>query len=160
MALKVGEPAPDFKLASATGEKQGEFELSAQRGKNVVIFFYALDFTPVWKDELSAIQANLAKFADLNAQVVGVNTDSVPSHIAFQKSLGGLTYALASDRWPYAAIAQAYGIFPASKHPVPFINDRAVFIVDKSGKIAWSKIYELKQQPDLAEIFAALKKLP
>jgi peroxiredoxin len=160
MALKVGEPAPDFKLASAAGEKQGEFELSAQRGKNVVIFFYALDFTPVWKDELSAIQANLAKFADLNAQVVGVNTDSVPSHIAFQKSLGGLTYALASDRWPYAAIAQAYGIFPASKHPVPFINDRAVFIVDKSGKIAWSKIYELKQQPDLAEIFAAIKKLP
>ena len=47
MALKVGDPAPDFKLASATGEKQGEFELSAQRGKNVVIFFYALDFTPV-----------------------------------------------------------------------------------------------------------------
>ncbi len=109
---------------------------------------------------MSAIQANLAKFADLNAQVVGVNTDSVPSHIAFQKSLGGLTYALASDRWPYAAIAQAYGIFPAAKHPVPFINDRAVFIVDRNGKIAWSKVYELKQQPDLTEIFAALKQLP
>jgi len=80
--------------------------------------------------------------------------------MAFQKSLGGLTYALASDRWPYAEVARAYGIFPASKHPVPFINDRAVFIVDKHGKIAWSKVYELKQQPDLAEIFGALKKLP
>lgn len=47
MALKVGDAAPDFKLASMTGETQGEFQLSAQRGKNVVILFYALDFTPV-----------------------------------------------------------------------------------------------------------------
>jgi peroxiredoxin len=91
---------------------------------------------------------------------VGVNTDSVPSHIAFQKSLRGLTYPLASDRWPYAQTAQAYGIFPASKHSVPFLNDRAVLIVDKEGKIAWARVYELKQQPGLAEIFDALKKLP
>ena len=91
---------------------------------------------------------------------MGVNTDSVPSHIAFQKSLGGLKFPLASDRWPYAQTAQAYGIFPASKHPVPFLNDRAVFIVDKNGKVAWAKVYELKQQPGQAEILEALKKLP
>ena len=91
---------------------------------------------------------------------MGVNTDSVPSHIAFQKSLGGLSFPLAADRWPYAQTAQAYGIFPAEKHPVPFLNDRAVFIVDKNGKVAWAKVYELKQQPGQAEILEALKKLP
>ncbi len=91
---------------------------------------------------------------------MGVNTDSVPSHIAFQKSLGGLKYPLASDRWPYAQTAQAYGIFPAAKHPVPFLNERAVFIVDKNGKVAWAKVYELKEQPDQGEILEALKKLP
>ena len=95
----------------------------------------------------------------MNAQVVGVNTDSVPSHVAYQKQLGGLSFALASDRWPYAAAAQAYGIFPPSRHPVPFFNDRAVFMVDGSGKIAWSKIYELKQVPDVSEILTALRKL-
>jgi peroxiredoxin len=47
MALKAGDAAPDFKLSSMTGEKQGEFQLSSYRGKNVVILFYALDFTPV-----------------------------------------------------------------------------------------------------------------
>jgi len=47
MALKVGDMAPDFKLPCATGEQQGEFELSGQRGKNIVLAFYALDFTPV-----------------------------------------------------------------------------------------------------------------
>jgi peroxiredoxin len=90
---------------------------------------------------------------------VGVNTDSVFSHIAFQKSLGGLAFPLASDRWPYAATAKAYGVFPPSKHKIAFVNDRAVFVVDKKGKIAWSKVYELKQAPDNAEILDALRKI-
>ena len=47
MALKAGDPAPDFKLASMTGETQGEFQLLAEKRKNTVICFYALDFTPV-----------------------------------------------------------------------------------------------------------------
>jgi peroxiredoxin len=47
MGLKVGDTAPGFKLNSATGDKQGEFQVSNHKGKNVVIFFYALDFTPV-----------------------------------------------------------------------------------------------------------------
>lgn len=48
MAIKVGHRAPDFNLACATGETQGEFHLGSYRGrKHVVIFFYALDFTPV-----------------------------------------------------------------------------------------------------------------
>jgi peroxiredoxin len=47
MALKIGDEAPDFKLSSATGSNEGEFLLSSYRGKNVVICFYALDFTPV-----------------------------------------------------------------------------------------------------------------
>ena len=95
----------------------------------------------------------------MNAQVVGVSTDTVFSHIAFQKQLGGLSFPLAADRWPYAATAAAYGIFPPTKHEIPFVQDRAVFLIDKDGKIAWSKIYELRQQPDNAEVLAELKKL-
>jgi len=47
MALEIGDLAPDFKLSSTTGATQGEFQLSAYRGQNVVVCFYALDFTPV-----------------------------------------------------------------------------------------------------------------
>ncbi len=47
MTLNIGDTAPDFKLSANTGATQGEFQLSAHRGKNVVIAFYALDFTPV-----------------------------------------------------------------------------------------------------------------
>jgi alkyl hydroperoxide reductase subunit AhpC len=90
---------------------------------------------------------------------VGVNTDSVFSHIAFQKSLGGLAFPLAADRWPYAETARAYGVFPPAKHEIPFVNDRAIFVVDKQGKIAWSKIYELRQKPDVGEVLEAVQKL-
>jgi len=47
MSLNVGDLAPDFKLPCATGDAQGEFKLASRRGKNVVLAFYALDFTPV-----------------------------------------------------------------------------------------------------------------
>lgn len=90
---------------------------------------------------------------------MGVNTDTVFSHIAFQKALGGLSFPLATDRWPYAKTAEAYGIFPPTKHQIPFVNDRAVFVVDKNGKIAWVKVYELKQLPNNADVLDALRNL-
>lgn len=101
----------------------------------------------------------MAGFAGANAQVVGVSTDTIFCHQAFQKELGGLSFPLLADRWPYAETAKAYGIFPPTRHTVPFINDRAVFIVDKNGKIAWSKVYELKWVPDKSEILQEVRKL-
>jgi alkyl hydroperoxide reductase subunit AhpC len=92
----------------------------------------------------------------MDAQVVGVCTDTVFSHIAFQGSLGGVEFPLAADRWPYAATAQAFGVFPPSKHQIPFVNDRAIFIVDKNGKVAWAKVYELRELPDVDEVLQAL----
>lgn len=42
-AIEVGEKAPDFELRSTMG---GKLKLSSLRGKNVLIQFYVLDFTP------------------------------------------------------------------------------------------------------------------
>ncbi len=44
--IEVGREAPDFELPCVTGEEKGAFKLSAHRGKNVVLCFYALDWTP------------------------------------------------------------------------------------------------------------------
>jgi peroxiredoxin len=90
---------------------------------------------------------------------VGISTDSVPAQTAFQEKLGGLSFPLASDRWPYAKTGEAYGVFPATKHKFAPFNDRAVFIVDKQGKIAWSKIYPASEQPETSEVLDVLKKL-
>ena len=42
-ALQVGDQAPDFELDSSAG---GKLKLSSLRGKNVLINFYVLDFSP------------------------------------------------------------------------------------------------------------------
>jgi peroxiredoxin len=157
MPLNIGDPAPDFKTEQSTGETHGEFQLSAQKGKKVVLVFYPGDFTPVCTNELALIQNDLAKFTAANAEVVGLSTDTVFSHSAFQNSIGGLSFALASDRWPYAEIAKSYGIFPPTRHKLPFWNDRAIFVVDKDGKIAWSKIYEIGHVPDIGEVLNAVQ---
>jgi mycoredoxin-dependent peroxiredoxin len=160
MQLQRGDVAPDFKLPSVIGEKQEEFRLSNYRGqKNVVILFYALDFTPVCSAELPPFQASLPNLVEQDVVLVGICTDTVFSHTAFQKSLGGLGFSLASDRWPYAETATAYGVFPPRRHKFGSVNDRAVFIVDKKGAIAWSKIYDLAEVPSVEEILEALKKL-
>jgi peroxiredoxin len=45
--IQVGDQSPDFELPSVTGEEKGSFKLSSLRGKkNVVLAFYALDWTP------------------------------------------------------------------------------------------------------------------
>ena len=108
---------------------------------------------------MSAYSRYLKQFADYDAQVVGISPDSIYSHLAWQeKSIGWLDYPLASDYWPHGAVAQKFGIQRLGE-PLPGINDRSVFIVDKTGKIAFAKVYELGQEPDYEELLAAVKKL-
>jgi len=108
---------------------------------------------------MPAYDRELDKFAGFGAQVVGVSVDSVFSHIAWQKhDIGPLRYPLCSDFHPHGATAKKYGVFRAGD-PIPGINERAVFIVDKKGKIAFSKLYELGQQPPNEDAFAVLRKL-
>ena len=107
---------------------------------------------------MSAYSRYLPKFAEQNAQVVGISPDSIYSHLAWQeKSIGWQDYPLASDYWPHAGVAQQYGILRLGE-PLPGINDRAVFIVDKQGKIAFSRMYELSQEPDYEELVAEVAK--
>lgn len=157
MPLKIGDPAPDFKTGQSTGETQGEFQLSAQKGKKVVLVFYPADFTPVCSNELAVIQQDLGKFTAANAEVVGLSTDTVFCHSAFQRSLGGLTFPLATDRWPYGEVAKSFGIFPPTRHNLPFWNDRAIFVIDRDGRVAWSKVYEIGQVPDVAEVLHVVR---
>src|SRR5215813_2404429 len=107
---------------------------------------------------MSAYSKDLSRFAEQNAQVVGISPDSIYSHLAWQeKSIGWQDYPLLSDYWPHAGVAQQFGILREGE-PLPGINDRAVFIVDKQGKIIFAKVYELGNEPDYDELVAELGK--
>ncbi len=107
---------------------------------------------------MSAYQVNLDVFAGMDAQVVGISVDSVYSHVAWQKTLGGLDYPLAADFYPHGDVAERYGILRTGP-PLAGVSERAIFIVDKTGRIAWMKVYELSALPADEELFEELKKL-
>ena len=72
---------------------------------------------------MSAYGRYLPKFAEHDAQVVGISPDSIYSHLAWQeKSIGWLEYPLLSDYWPHAGVAQQFGILRLGE-PLPGIND-------------------------------------
>jgi alkyl hydroperoxide reductase subunit AhpC len=108
---------------------------------------------------MPAYNADLEKFAGFDAQVVGMSVDSIPSHIAWQKrDIGMLNYPLASDFYPHGEVATKYGVLRPGD-PIPGINDRSVFIIDKEGTIAFAKVYPLDKQPDNEDLFEVLRKL-
>jgi peroxiredoxin len=108
---------------------------------------------------MPAYNAELERFAGFDAQVVGMSVDSIPSHIAWQeKATGKLNFALGSDFYPHGEVAKKYGVFREGP-PIPGINDRAVFVIDKGGTIQFAERYELGQQPDNEDVFDVLRKL-
>jgi alkyl hydroperoxide reductase subunit AhpC len=108
---------------------------------------------------MPAYNADLDRFAGFDAQVVGMSVDSVYSHIAWQKKdIGMMNYPLCADFYPHGEVAKKYGVLREGE-PAPGINERAIFIVDMEGKIAFSKVYRLDEQPPNAELFEALKEL-
>ena len=94
MGVLVGKPAPDFKAKAVIGKKIiDDFSLHHFRGKNIIFFFYPLDFTFVCPTELHAFQEKLPEFEKRNTEVIGCSVDSCYSHLAWlntPKKKGGI----------------------------------------------------------------------
>jgi peroxiredoxin len=149
MSLAVGQSAPDFVLKD---QSQKEVKLSDFAGKKkVVLVFYPLDWSPVCTNEHACFVNDMKNFETLDAEVLGVSVDSVWSHKAYAEKMG-IKYSLLADFQPRGAMSEKYGVFLPEKG----ITGRAIFIVDKQGKVAWSKIYDIPVLPDIKEVATAL----
>jgi peroxiredoxin len=104
---------------------------------------------------MPSYEADLSRFAGADTQVLGISVDSIPSHVAWAKSLGGISYPLLSDFEPKGAVAKDYGAFRAGDG----ITERALFVIDKGGKIVYKDIHDISKQPDNEEIHEVLRKL-
>ena len=108
---------------------------------------------------MTAYSRELDKFAAHDAQVLGISVDSTWRHIAWQeKEIGKLNYPLLSDFYPHGEIARQYDVFREGP-PIPGINERAVYVVDKAGKIVFAQLYELGESPDNQDVMEVLEKL-
>jgi len=105
---------------------------------------------------MPSYEAEMADFERYDAQVVGISVDSVPSHVAFAKSLGNIErYPLLADFHPKGEVSKKYGVWKDDKG----ICERAVVVVDKQGIVRYIDIHDIGEAPDNAQILEVLREL-
>ena len=141
----VGEPAPDFDMASTKNmEKLNEnVKLADYKGKWLVLLFYPLDFTFVCPTELTTFSDRYEDFEGIGADIIGVSTDSVFSHRAWiqtPRDKGGvadLKYPLAADATK--TVARDYGVLIEDRG----IALRGLFVIDPEGILRYKVVHDL-----------------
>lgn len=129
---QTGSTAPDFELPAADGAM---FQLSAQRGRRVILYFYAEDDTEGCTIENQQFSALLQEFKKLNTTVVGISEDSIEKHCRFRDKYALETVLLAD---PTHIAIEAYGVWGPKvtfgHHLIGLI--RSTFLIDSDGTIA------------------------
>ena len=156
---RVGYPAPDFNLeAVVSTEKDKEFatlKLADYKGKWLVLFFYPADFTFICPTEIKGFNEALTSFRKLDAEIVGVSTDSKWSHLAWIKrgDLGDLRFPLLADF--KKELARRYGVLDESKG----VALRGLFIIDPTGVLQYQVVHNLDVGRSVDETLRVLEAL-
>ena len=148
---KVGSKAPDFSLRSQSEEMVGLKDFLGKRP--VVLYFYPKDDTPGCTKEACAFRDEYEKFGRLDAEVIGVSSDSVESHRSFAEK-HDLPFTLLSDeegkvRRLYG-VPNTFGVFPG----------RVTYVIDEEGVIRHmfaSQIAAVQHVEEALEALAAIR---
>ncbi len=125
MAVKVGDPAPDFTLPSQNGPS---VSLKDFRGKAVVLYFYPKDDTPGCTAESCGFRDQYEVFKTSGAEIIGVSGDSSESHQKFATKYQ-LPFTLLSDKGHQ--VRKLYGATTA----FGLVPGRVTYIIDSSGVV-------------------------
>jgi peroxiredoxin len=148
--LPAGATAPVFTLASTPSDT---VSLGSLRGRPVVLAFYPADWSPVCSDQMALYNQILPTFGEYGAAILGISVDSVWCHQAFAESRH-LRFPLLADFEPKGEVARRYGAY----HPQGFA-ERALFVIDANGVIAWSYLSPIDVSPGADGILDALDAL-
>jgi peroxiredoxin len=141
--------APDFCLKATPDQ---HVSLTDFRGSPVVLVFYPADFSPVCSDQLTVYNSILDEFR--GAQLLGISVDGVWCHLAFAKD-HKLAFPLLSDFEPKGEMARSYHAYNTREG----VAERALFVVDPEGHIAWSYLSPVGVNPGADGILSALERL-
>jgi len=153
MSLSVGDKAPDFDVTSSNGKRIKLSDLAGK--KNVVLYFYPGDFTPVCTKETCGFRDMHEDLASKDTEIIGVSVDSDESHRKFAEEYK-VPFELVSDE--EKKIAKLYGA-------TGFLRDligkakRKTFVIGKDGRIAAILESELRASKHLDGVRDALAKL-
>lgn len=159
METLIGKKAPLFKAKAVVNGSEFVEGYSLEQfigKKDVVFFFYPLDFTFVCPTELIAFQRQIEEFKKRNVEVVACSIDSEFSHWAWLKTekndggIKGVKYPIVADL--AKTIAENYGVLAGEYDideegnsifngaPVAY---RGLFLIDKKGIVRHSVINDL-----------------
>ena len=157
--LTIGDTLPSFKLQAVVGAEKPEFkEISNEtyKGKWLVLFAWPLDFTFVCPTEIAEFGKKAKEFADRDAQVIGLSTDSHFVHLAWRKDhadLKNLPIPMLADQ--KRELCAQLGIL----HKTDGVPLRATFIVDPEGVIRWVSVNDLSVGRNVPEVLRTLDAL-
>lgn len=155
MAVEVGSKAPDFTLVNQDREN---VTLSHELGKGgVVLAFFPGAFSGTCTKEMCTLRDSMSNFKNVNAQVLGVSTDTFFALKAWgdQQKLG---FPLLSDY--NKDVINKYGVVNPDMIGLKNIAKRAVFVIDKGGVVRYREVLDdARNEPDYAKINDAVAKL-
>lgn len=131
MPLVPGQTAPDFTLPGPNGQ----WSLSAQRGRPVVLYFYPKDGTPGCTAQACDVRDSWEEFTRLDVAVVGISPDPPQAHAAFAREYD-LPQVLLSDE--EHEVLETYGAWREKRkegRPVRGVVRSAV-VIDAFGLVA------------------------
>jgi peroxiredoxin (alkyl hydroperoxide reductase subunit C) len=108
---------------------------------------------------VTAFSDRHAEFADLDAEVLGVSTDTVFVHKQWiqtprdKNGVGALKYPLASD--PTLEVSRAYGVLIEKEG----LAGRGLFIIDPNGVIQYTVTHNLNVGRNVDETLRVLEAL-
>lgn len=132
-----GDPAPDFKLTTTDGD---QFDLSALRGKQVLLYFQeGIGCQPCW-DQLTDIERRFDEFQALGIGEIATITTDPPDLLAQKVADQGLTTPVMTDQSLTVSNEYSTPDYRMGGMSESF-NGHSFILVGEDGTIQWRADY-------------------
>ena len=151
--VQVGQHVPDFEAEAVLGDKFIHVKLGDYKGKWVMLFFWPMDFTFVCPTEVTAFSKRINEFKELGADIIGVSTDSIYTHLAWTEKIGQIAYPMVADITKQ--ISRNYGVLIENAG----IALRGLFVIDPEGVLRYQVVHDLNIGRNVDEVIRVIKAL-
>lgn len=149
--IEIGDTVPKFELKDQHGKM---FNIDSVLGKkNLVIYFYPKDDTPGCTKQACSFRDQFEVFADADALIIGISSQSVESHLKFAEKYN-LKYTLLSD-----IDGKVRKLFGVPTNFLGLIPGRVTYIVDKKGKVVYLFNSQMQAEKHVDEALRIIKEM-
>jgi alkyl hydroperoxide reductase subunit AhpC len=157
MALRLGDPAPNF-TADTT---EGEIDFYDWKGDSwAVLFSHPADYTPVCTTELGYLASIKPEFDKRNTKILAVSVDSVEDHKTWSGDIAevegtAVNYPLIAD--PDKKVAEAYDMIHPGEGDTSTV--RSVFVIGPDNNVKLQLTYPKSTGRNFDEIVRVIDSL-